>query len=144
MSIPAHVTQAAVEATILKRKIAALTEQLDEKKETIRAWANDAFPVARKADPELTMLEVPTKEGTLSVIFPSDKPVVRKGQELVTLSKDLVEAKSKLVVVQEWCISSDFKTNWLAPESPFTKAERKIIEKVIDWKPQTCRVEPAK
>lgn len=144
MSIPQNIVDAATEATVLKRKIAALSEQLEEKKNTIRSWATDRFAEIRKNDPGCTMLEVPTAEGTLSVIFPSDKPEVRKGQELAFLAKELLPAKAKLVVVQEWCLVSEFKKTWVSPESPFTKAERKIIEKVIGWKPQTPRVEPAK
>ena len=144
MNIPAHVVQASLQATILKRKIAALTKDLDEKKAVIRTWANDAYPLARKADPECTMLEVPTREGTLSVIFPSDKPEVKEGAELETLAKELLPVKSQLVVAQEWRMVKEFKENWLAEPTLFSKQERKIIEKVIFWKPQTCRIEPAK
>lgn len=144
MNIPKSITDAATKTTILKRKIAALSTELEEAKDIIRSWAIEAYAVAQKGNPELTMLEVPTKEGTLSVIFPRDKPAFIKGTEPEMLFQTLPPMKSNLVVEHEVCIVKGFYESWTSPSSPFTKAEQKLIAKVIEFKEQTPRIEPAK
>lgn len=144
MSIPKEVVTAATQATILKRKIAAATKELEECKEVIRPWAVEAYAQARHGNPELTMLEVPTKEGTLSVVFPHDKPSFIKGTEPEMLFQVLPPVKSALVVEREVVIVKGFYDSWTDASSPFTKSEQKVIQKVIEFKEQTPRIEPAK
>ena len=143
MSVPNNVVQAATEATILKRKISALTRQLDEKKALIRAWADGRRELAWSGETAPEMMEIPTEEGTLSIIFMSDQPFVKKGESLVTLASQLTPPVAKMVIVEELAIAKTFKESWRSP-SDFTKAEQKIIEKVIGWSTPTTRIEPAK
>lgn len=143
MSVPNNVVQAATEATILKRKISALTRQLDEKKAVIRAWADGRRELAWNGVTAPEMMEIPTEEGTLSIIFMSDQPSVKKGESLVTLVSELTPPVAKMVLVEKLEIAKTFKESWRAP-SDFTKAEQKIIEKVIGWSTPTTRIEPAK
>lgn len=143
MSVPNNVVQAATEATILKRKISALTRQLDEKKALIRAWADGRHALAWNGETAPEMMEIPTEEGTLSIIFMSDQPSVKKGESLVTLVSQLTPPVAKMVLVEELAIAKTFKESWRSP-SDFTKAEQKIIEKVIGWSTPTTRIEPAK
>jgi hypothetical protein len=143
MSIPKQIIAAAVQATIIKRKIAALSKDLEAAKDIIRPYATEWYQEARKGSPEMTMVEIPTTEGTLSVIFPSDKPDVKKGQKLELLVAELPQKRSELVVVSELSLVKTFKESYLT-EGFFSKSERRLIDKVIEWKEQTPRVEPAK
>lgn len=146
MSIPKDIIAAATEATVLKRKIEGHTKELEERKKTIRTWAIEAFVRAVANDPACTMLEVPTKEGTLSVIFPRDKPVVVEGQDLELVFQKLPPEKSSLVVepLSGFSIVKGFYEAWTAPSPPFTKTEQRLIRKVITFQGQTPRVEPSK
>ena len=109
MSVPNNVVQAATEATILKRKISALTRQLDEKKALIRAWADGRRELAWNGETAPEMMEIPTEEGTLSIIFMSDQPSVKKGESLVTLVSQLTPPVAKMVLVEELAIAKTFK-----------------------------------
>lgn len=142
MSIPKEITQASEEATVLKRKVAALTKELEERKTLIRDWAGGEMKKLRLVDPSLTMIEVPTKEGTLSVVFPSDKPTVRQAASLDTLVENMKGARLPLVAQQKWVLVPEFKKNWL--NGAFTKTEQRDILRVIGWEEETARVEPAK
>lgn len=142
MSIPKEITQASEEATVLKRKVAALTKELEERKTLIRDWAGGEMKKLRLVDPSLTMIEVPTKEGTLSVVFPSDKLTVRQAASLDTLVENMKGARLPLVAQQKWVLAPEFKKNWL--NGAFTKTEQRDILRVIGWEEETARVEPAK
>jgi hypothetical protein len=122
--------------------VAALNKELDEKKSLIRDWASGEMKKLRALDPTLTMLEVPTREGTLSVVFPSDKPCLRAAATLDTLVENLKSSRVGLVAEQKWALSKDFKKNWLL--GAFTKTEQKEILRVITFEPETPKVEPAK
>lgn len=144
MNIPKNIVDASVKATVLKRKIAALVSELDECKDIIRPWAVETYATARAGNPELTMLEVPTSEGTLSVIFPRDKADFVKGKNIEALLIELVPMKADLIVKKEFVIAKGFYDSWTSVDSPFTKTEKKLVERYICFKEQTPRIEPAK
>lgn len=145
MSMVKKIVDAATKATVLKRKVTALNKELEECKDIIRPWAIEEYATARQGNSELTMLEVPTTEGTLSVVFPKDKPDFIKGANPEAMLVEMPPVRSNLIAMpkREVVIVKEFYENWVT-EGTFTKTERKFISRFIEFKEQTPRIEPAK
>ncbi len=76
--------------------------------------------------------------------FLRDKAGFIKGTEPEVLFQVLLPIKASLCVEREVVIVKGFYDSWTSTSCPFTKAEQKTISKVIEFKEQTPRVEPAK
>lgn len=148
MAIPKSIENAAVRATQLKRQIADLLVGLDKEKDAIRTWAM----TEKEKDAGLSMLEIPTNEGTCTVTFPIDKPEVVKGMDPMILLHQIAPAKLELIgtVESKWVFAKGFGELWNrvardgVDSSLFSPDDHKAIELVVTLKPQTPRVEPAK
>jgi hypothetical protein len=137
MNIPREITDAATQATIVNRKIKTLLLELAEYKEILRPWAIDV------AGDSHDMIEVPTNEGALTIVFPRATAVFVEGSNPLSLFDDLVPRTSALVVERKAAIAKAFYATWES-EATLTKVERRIIAKVIEFRPSTPRIEPAK
>lgn len=144
MNTPKHIIDAVLELTTINRKHKALAKRMGELKDIIRPYAVDVFGEARKGNPDLTMVEIPSAQGTLSVIFPKDKPTIIKGTNPNLVKMKLPLEKWNLAFVEEVSIKKEFSDSWAAEPCPFTKAERNLISKVIAFEEATPRIEPAK
>jgi len=137
MNIPREITDAATQATIVNRKIKTLLLELAEYKEILRPWAIDV------AGDSHDMIEIPTNEGALTIVFPKATAVFVEGSNPLSLFDNLLPPISALVIERKAAIAKAFYGAW-ENEGAFTKPERRIIAKVIEFRPSTPRIEPAK
>lgn len=143
MSIPANVIAAVVELTTINRKAKELIDRADELKETIRTYAIET----RNAIPEVdrpSMIEIPSKMGTCSIVFPHDEPKFIKGANPALAKLRLPLDKFSLAFTETIDINKKFWENWTQDPSAFTKEQRSIIQRVITFKEASPRVVPSK
>jgi hypothetical protein len=144
MNTPKNIVDAVIELTTINRKAKELGKRMNELKELIRPYAIEVYGEARKGTPDLTMIEIPSTAGTLSVIFPRDVPKIIKGTDPNLVKMKLPLEKWNMAFVEEVSIKKEFSDSWTAEPCPFTKAERNLISKVIRFEEATPRIEPAK
>ena len=142
--VPARVKLAASKATLLKRKMAMMQEELDCYKNIIREWAGEVMGHYDEIMPEhgVTSFGIPTDVGTCMVTFPKDKAVVKTGKELHMLRSTLAPSQAHLVIIEKLDIAPGLQER--LGTNIFDQWETKHILNTIEWQKQTIRVEPAK
>lgn len=144
MTMLKKVVDAVTELTVLNRKKREIEKRMDELKEVIRPWAKEKFLADRVGNPQLTMIEIPSSQGTCSVVFPRDTASIVKGTSPNIIKPKLPAEKWNLLFTDTVVLSDSFRESWLAAQSTFTKAERNLVLKVVTFQEATPRVEPAK
>ena len=144
MTMLKKVVDAVTELTVLNRKKREIEKRMEELKGVIRPWAREKWLQDRVGNPDLTMIEIPSSQGTCSVIFPRDSADIVAGTSPSIIKPKLPAEKWNLLFTETVVLSSGFRDSWLAAQNTFSKAERNLVLKVVTFKEATPRVETAK